>query len=124
MKELRRLLDNGKTRRAVRAVAHITGGGIPGNLPRCLPKGLGAVLDKSAWPRPVVFDLVREWGGVSEDEMYDVFNMGLGLIIVVDGRKEAECRRVLGGRGVYQVGEVVALPGKRGHKGPRRVSWV
>ncbi len=116
VKELRRLLDNGTTRRAVRAVAHVTGGGIPGNLPRCLPKGLGAVLEKTAWPRPAVFDLVSEWGGVGEDEMYDVFNMGLGLIVVVDRRKEAECRRALGGRGVYRIGEVV--------KGPRKVSWA
>ena len=105
-----------KTRRAVRGIAHVTGGGIPGNLPRVLPKGVGAELDRNAWPRPAVFELVRDWGRVSEDEMYDVFNMGLGMIVVVDKKREAACRRLLGGTGVYRIGEVV--------RGSHKVSWV
>ena len=115
-RQVMRLVQDPKTRRAVRAMAHITGGGIPGNVPRMLPAGVGAVVDKSAWPRPAVFGLVREWGRVSEREMYEVFNMGIGLVVAVDRRREAECREILGGSGVYRVGEIV--------RGPRRISWA
>src|SRR5690606_40483410 len=62
---------------AVRSAAHVTGGGIPGNPPRALPEGLGAVVDTSTWERPPVFDLLEE-RGVTRDEMFRVFNMGIG----------------------------------------------
>ncbi|MGH7563323.1 MAG: phosphoribosylformylglycinamidine cyclo-ligase [Gemmatimonadota bacterium] len=65
------------------AVAHITGGGFAGNLPRVLPGGLGARLDRSAWTVPPLFGYLAETGGVDEDEMYRVFNMGIGLCLVV-----------------------------------------
>lgn len=64
----------------VHALAHITGGGIPGNLVRVLPQGLGAVVRKSAWPVPSLFGFLQRKGRVSEDEMYRVFNMGVGMI--------------------------------------------
>ena len=71
------------------AAAHVTGGGIDGNLPRVLPGGIGAVID-AAWPRPPVFDWLSAEGEVLEDEMRRTFNCGLGMILVVEeGRAEA-----------------------------------
>lgn len=67
----------------VHGLAHVTGGGIPGNLPRVLPKGLGAVVDRDAWPVPGVFQTLQEAGGVAREEMDRVFNMGVGMIVVV-----------------------------------------
>jgi phosphoribosylformylglycinamidine cyclo-ligase len=64
------------------ALAHITGGGIPGNLVRVLPEGCAAVVRKAAWPVPSLFGFLRSRGQVSEDEMYRVFNMGVGMIAV------------------------------------------
>jgi phosphoribosylformylglycinamidine cyclo-ligase len=70
-------------RRVVHGLAHVTGGGIPGNLPRVLPKGLGAVIDREAWAVPPVFQTLQAAGGVTRDEMDRVFNMGVGMIVVV-----------------------------------------
>lgn len=67
-----------------KGAAHITGGGILGNLPRCLPDGLGARLDRKAWVEPPIFGLVRKRGKVSNDEMLGTFNMGLGMLLVMD----------------------------------------
>lgn len=64
-------------------LAHITGGGIPGNLPRVLPEGLGAVVDRGAWPVPPVFQALQKGGNVDRFEMDRVFNMGVGMIAVV-----------------------------------------
>lgn len=81
-------LDDVRTLRArcdVRALAHVTGGGIPGNLARVLPPGLGAVIDGDAWTRPPVFTWLEE-RGVSEDEQRAVFNLGIGYCAVVAER--------------------------------------
>jgi len=67
----------------VHAMAHITGGGIEGNLPRVLPRGTCATIQKGAWPIPTIFSFLQEKGGVSEKEMFRTFNMGLGFILVV-----------------------------------------
>jgi len=67
----------------IRGMAHITGGGMPGNLPRVLPEGLGADIDVESWDVPPLFGLVQERGGVEEMEMFRVFNMGVGMIVVV-----------------------------------------
>jgi phosphoribosylformylglycinamidine cyclo-ligase len=64
----------------VRALAHITGGGITDNLPRVLPEGCQAVIDKRAWEVPALFRFLWEAGHVPEDDMYRSFNMGIGLI--------------------------------------------
>jgi len=66
-----------------KGAAHITGGGILGNLPRCLPEGLGARLNRAAWEVPPIFELIRKRGRIADDEMYGTFNMGLGMILVV-----------------------------------------
>jgi len=67
----------------VKAMAHITGGGIPGNLPRVLPEGLRARVESSKWPELPVFGLIRKHGNVPEDDMRRTFNMGIGFTIVV-----------------------------------------
>jgi phosphoribosylformylglycinamidine cyclo-ligase len=72
----------------VRALANVTGGGIPGNLPRALPPGLGAVVDPASWKRPAVFGWLEE-RGVAEEEQRRVFNLGIGFCAVVPG-SEAE----------------------------------
>jgi phosphoribosylformylglycinamidine cyclo-ligase len=69
---------------ALHACAHITGGGIVGNLARALPEGLGATLRRSAWEEPRVFTEIKRLGGVSDDEMDRVFNRGVGMALVID----------------------------------------
>ncbi|WP_225413043.1 phosphoribosylformylglycinamidine cyclo-ligase [Stigmatella hybrida] len=92
----------------VKGMAHITGSGIPGNLPRCLPDGTRAVLSEKAWQRPALFDVIARLGGVPRDEMFSTFNMGLGFIVVVAPEDAATALSTLNARGVKatQVGRV------------------
>jgi len=69
---------------AIKGLAHITGGGLPGNVPRCLPDGLRARLDARRWKAPPVFGWLQRAGGVPTDDMLRTFNCGLGMIVVVD----------------------------------------
>jgi phosphoribosylformylglycinamidine cyclo-ligase len=85
---------------AVKAFAHVTGGGLPGNVPRNLPDGTRAILEERRWPRPAIFDLVEREGQVPRDEMYRTFNMGLGLVAVVAPADEAAAHEVLRARGL------------------------
>lgn len=71
-----------KVKRPIRALAHITGGGLLENVPRVLPAGCDAVFNVDAWPRPAVFDLIQKTGNIDDHEMFRVFNMGLGMIMV------------------------------------------
>jgi len=64
-------------------MAHITGGGLPENLPRCIPKGLGVDFDYSAWERPELFNKIQQAGDITEEEMRNVFNLGIGFCLVV-----------------------------------------
>ena len=73
----------------IKGAAHITGGGIIGNLPRVLPRGRRATLERGSWPVPPVFDLIRKIGAIEHAEMDRTFNNGLGLVLVV-GRKRAD----------------------------------
>ncbi|QDG54515.1 phosphoribosylformylglycinamidine cyclo-ligase [Persicimonas caeni] len=68
----------------VHGLVHITGGGFYENLPRALPEGLGATIDASSWENPAIFDFLKKHGSVATDEMYRVFNMGIGLAVIVD----------------------------------------
>ncbi len=90
----------------VKGLAHITGGGITGNVPRMLPEGARAVIEKKSWPRPALFDWLQREGAVAEDEMHRVFNCGIGLVIAVDtaeaGRAEEFLRAA--GETVYRIG--------------------
>ena len=76
----------------VRGVAHITGGGIPGNLTRVLPAGVDAVVERSTWEPPRIFGELQTLGEVSDEEMAKVFNLGIGMIVVVP---EADSYRAL-----------------------------
>jgi phosphoribosylformylglycinamidine cyclo-ligase len=80
---------------SIKGAAHITGGGITGNLPRVLPKGRRAVLKRGSWPVPPVFDLIQKLGGIHHDEMDRTFNNGLGLILVIDRKDAAGAQQVL-----------------------------
>lgn len=68
----------------VHAMAHITGGGLPGNVPRVLPEGVRAVIEARSWRRPAIFDWLQANGNVEQSEMYRTFNCGVGMVIVVD----------------------------------------
>jgi phosphoribosylaminoimidazole (AIR) synthetase len=102
------MLALGKDGVDIRAAAHITGGGIVGNVPRALPSGLEAVIDPAAWPRPSIFAFLQRTGALSEDDVWKTFNLGLGMTMVVsEGRAEAAIRG-LGERGLaaYRIGSV------------------
>jgi phosphoribosylformylglycinamidine cyclo-ligase len=66
----------------LKGIAHVTGGGLIDNVPRVLPEGLAARFDRGAWKVPPIFTLIQREGNVSDDEMYHVFNMGLGMVLV------------------------------------------
>ncbi len=82
---------------AVHGMAHITGGGIPGNLARVIPEGLVATVDVSSWEPEPIFREIQQRGDVAGPEMYRVFNMGIGFIVVVDPGDEADVVRRIGG---------------------------
>ncbi|NIM06388.1 MAG: phosphoribosylformylglycinamidine cyclo-ligase [Armatimonadetes bacterium] len=67
----------------VRGIAHITGGGLPDNLPRCLPEGCRAVVKRASWSLPAVFQLIQRLGNVADEEMFHTFNMGIGAVVIV-----------------------------------------
>jgi phosphoribosylformylglycinamidine cyclo-ligase len=103
----------------VKGLAHVTGGGIPENLGRILPAGVGARIDAGAWPRPPIFDLIAAEGPVDEAEMERTFNLGIGMIAVVApgdvpatlalleeaGRQGFEIGRIAAGEGVQIRGD-------------------
>lgn len=83
----------------VRGLAHVTGGGLPGNLPRALPDDLRPEVDRSAWQTPPVFEFIRELGNVPEEECYRVFNMGVGFALVVDADRAGDLAAFFDDRG-------------------------
>ncbi len=95
----------------VKGLAHITGGGLVGNLPRILPQGLAAHLDKSTWHIPPIFKLIQGQGGIEEAEMYQVFNMGIGMAIICSPEQVAELAAAL--PETIVIGKVVETRGKQ-----------
>lgn len=93
----------------LRGIAHITGGGLEGNVPRIFPEGLGAIIDRSTWHVPAIFRLIQEKGGVSEDEMFRAFNMGVGEVLVVSSDDVDTVRSKLSE--AWAIGEVVSGSG-------------
>lgn len=91
----------------VKGMAHITGGGLPGNLPRSLPAGLGARLDRGSWPVPAIFDLIQRTGEVADAEMLAVFNLGIGMVLIVDAASLPRARELLAGQEHHLIGSVV-----------------
>src|SRR5439155_13947465 len=111
-------LEDVRTLRAaatVRSIAHLTGGGWEGNLPRALPAALGAAVARESWTVPPLFRLLREWGGVPDEEAFDTWNMGIGLVVVIAPTEERAALRAL--PDAIRIGEV-----ERG-SGARRVRW-
>ncbi len=90
-----------------RGLVHITGGGIPGNVPRVLPDGLGARFERGSWSRPPIFDLLESMGKLSEQDMLRTFNCGLGMVLVLPADRAQDTADALGGA---IVGEVVVDP--------------
>jgi phosphoribosylformylglycinamidine cyclo-ligase len=102
-------------RRKLRALAHITGGGFPGNLPRVLPEGLGARIRKESWSVPPLFRLIQKGGDVPEDEMYATFNMGVGMVAICAPEELHDVEHSLERRGEtsFVIGQVVRGEGVR-----------
>ena len=95
----------------VKAMAHITGGGYPGNIPRVLPAGVGVRLDRAAWEVPPIFRLLQRRGAVADEEMYRVFNMGIGMVLIVPPRQVALAQSAL--PEALVIGEVVPWAGPK-----------
>jgi phosphoribosylformylglycinamidine cyclo-ligase len=93
----------------VHAIAHITGGGLPGNVPRVLAPDVDAVFDRSRWAVPQIFDEVQRAGGVSDAEMLRVFNMGLGMVLVLQPESVEAALSTLAGSGTsaFVVGQLI-----------------
>ena len=98
----------------VKGLAHITGGGLVGNVPRILPRGTRAAIEASSWPRPPLFKWLQQQGNVAEEEMHRVFNCGIGMVAVVAA---ADAKRAAGklraaGETVYEIGTVEKAKGE------------
>jgi phosphoribosylformylglycinamidine cyclo-ligase len=106
---------------SIKGIAHITGGGITENLPRVFPKGVRARIRRSSWPIPPIFSVIGRLGSVGREEMYRVFNMGIGLILIVPaGSAEALMARAMAlGDRAFLIGEMVA-----GGEGASDVEYV
>lgn len=98
----------------IHAMAHITGGGLPENLPRCLAEGQSMVINPSSWPVPDLFKWLSQAGGVSWSEMHNTFNMGLGFAVVLPPGQVSQGINWFQGRGLaaYDIGEVVEGKGE------------
>ncbi|HEY3398054.1 MAG TPA: phosphoribosylformylglycinamidine cyclo-ligase [Armatimonadota bacterium] len=97
-----------------RALSHITGGGLPGNVNRVVPAGLTAEIRRGSWDLPPVFELIGKLGQIEAAEMYKTFNMGLGMVAVVAPEQAAEYRAALEDQGerVWEIGQIVAAGGE------------
>jgi len=110
---IRRLVDAD----CVHAMAHITGGGITENLPRVLPKGVGAVVEIGTWPILPIFQHLQKLGNVEDDEMMRTFNMGIGMLLVVPFKKFKKAQTLIdrAGERAHTIGRIV--------KGERKVTY-
>jgi phosphoribosylformylglycinamidine cyclo-ligase len=116
---VRELLDRGVD---VRAMSHVTGGGVPGNVPRVLPDGTGLRLD-GAWDRAPIFDLVQKAGNVDLDEMRRTFNLGVGYVVLLPAADAQRALEVLAAAGerAFPLGTVVPVPHDRAFE--ERIEW-
>lgn len=104
-----KLLDHYESAMPIKAMAHITGGGLPGNVPRVLPKGLTVRIKRDSWPISPVFKLIAKKGPVDMGEMFRVFNMGIGYVVIVSPRYARSVMAQLSecGERCHQIGKVV-----------------
>jgi len=92
----------------IKGIAHITGGGLLENIPRVLPDGCGVKIQKRSWPKPPVFDVMQHIGNVDKNEMYRTFNMGIGMVFIVDPSNIDTVKNALNNlTEVYEIGTVV-----------------
>lgn len=108
-----KLLSQYKVKKVIHGMAHITGAGLPGNIPRVLGKNCDAVLKKSAWPLPPIFKFLADKGPVEEKEMFGVFNMGIGLVLVVaeDFAESIRAKLTRYGEKVFKIGRITSGSG-------------
>lgn len=116
VKPVLNLLKKYRRKRVVRAMAHITGGGLEGNVPRVIPKNCDVQLTRESWPIPPIFKLIQK-AGVAEEEMYRVFNMGIGYVLIVRPAfaKSAAALLKRDGEAVYRIGTI--------RRGEGRLVW-
>jgi phosphoribosylformylglycinamidine cyclo-ligase len=103
-----------RSRVEIRGLAHITGGGLLGNLPRILPPGVAARIDRQAWEVPALFTALESVGGVQADEMWRTFNMGIGMVAVVPATAASQAGESAAGLPLIRLGQIVDLTG--GHQ--------
>jgi len=93
----------------IKGLAHITGGGLIDNLPRTLPKNCDALVETKRWKRPAIFKILRRNGSVDREEMYQIFNMGIGMVVIVD---ERDAERVMSILQAKRIGRIERGSGK------------
>jgi phosphoribosylformylglycinamidine cyclo-ligase len=99
----------------IRGLAHITGGGITDNLPRILPNGVSALIQRGTWPVLPIFSMMQQKGEVDTEEMYRVFNMGLGMLVIVPAAQVELVQKTI--KPIYQVGRIVSGDGSVVYEG-------
>jgi phosphoribosylformylglycinamidine cyclo-ligase len=109
-----KLLRQYKVKQVVHGMAHITGGGLVGNIPRILPKDCNAAIKKDSWDVPVVFKFLQDKGPVEDGEMFRVFNMGIGFVLIVaeDFADSIQKRLTRYGEKVYRIGRITSGVGR------------
>jgi phosphoribosylformylglycinamidine cyclo-ligase len=114
---IRKLLQYYPVKNVIHGIAHITGGGLAGNLERILPDGTRAVLERNSWQVPKIFHWLQGLGGIDDDEMERVFNLGIGLVLVFNPHYENNIRRLLedADLATWVIGQIKS--------GPRGVVW-
>ena len=92
----------------IKGIAHITGGGLTENIPRILPNGCSVEIQKGTWPSLSIFNTLKDLGNVEEDEMYQAFNMGIGMVFIVDSGSIDSIKKALNNTSnIYAIGEVI-----------------
>jgi phosphoribosylformylglycinamidine cyclo-ligase len=114
VRPITKLLRGYKKKQIIHAMAHITGSGLIGNVPRVLPADCDALIKKSSWPRLPVFDFLEKKGPIEEKEMFNVFNMGIGFVVVVapDFADSVTAKLEKYGQKVYRIGKVIQGAGR------------
>jgi phosphoribosylformylglycinamidine cyclo-ligase len=109
---VRDVLAHYKVKTIVHGIAHITGGGLRDNIERLLPEGREVRIDRAAWSRPPIFDWLQKLGDVDTEEMYQVFNMGIGLALIISPYYADSVRRTVEGHGIacWPIGRVQSGP--------------
>ncbi len=109
-----KLLSQYKVKRVVHGMARITGGGLVGNIPRVLPKDCNAVIKKTSWPKHKIFTFLQKAGPVEEEEMFRIFNMGIGFVLIVSEDFANSIAKKLSryGERVYKIGRITTGTGK------------